>query len=223
MKPKWFVLFLALAAAADGGVVRAAANPDILDAYYRFDVPCTEFKEFWRDMSEREAALNLRLWEKPLAGSAHVYLKNTGTGPLDIEDVTVAGISLKRAIAFSDQDVKREADPASIFFSDLTDADRKKLIAAGDPIWWRVQPRSAGPGEVCEVAVRFRTNPPGDSVKLVLKVKGGSPIRVSVPLKPRPRFEAISFSRNLDRIYAYCTRGKQPPKRMLLNGRDITG
>jgi len=169
---RFILVLLFISLIGSNSVVYAATRHSIIDTYYRFDVPLPEFTEFWRDMSEREAALNLRLWEKPLAGSAHVYLMNTGTQPLEIEDVILAGISLKRAIAFSDQDVRREADPASIYFSDLSTADRKKLISAGDPIWWRTQPRSAAPGTVCEVAVRFRTNPPGDSVKLVLAAAG---------------------------------------------------
>ncbi len=214
-------LAIALVAACSAAPV-AAADIETLDAYYRFDVPCPQFKEFWSDMSPREEALNLRLWDKPLAGSAHVYLRNTSSAPLVIEDVALAGISLKRAIAFSDQDVKREADPASIFFADIAEADRRKLIAAGDPIWWRAQPRSAAPGEVCEVAVRFRENPPGDSVRLVLSVKGGTRLDVSIPLEPRPRFESISFSADLRRITAYCTTPNQPPARLLLDGQDIT-
>ena len=214
-----FLLVVALLSAV---CAAASAATQLLDSYYRFDVPCPQFKQFWRDMSDREAALNLRLWDKSLAGSAHVYLLNTGTEPLVIEDVVYAGISLKRAIAFSDQNVRREADPASVFFSDLKEADRRKFIEAGGPIWWRVRPRRTAPGEVCEVAVRFRTNPPGGSVKLVLAVKGTNPMTVTIPMKRRPRFESISFSSDLTRITAFCSVSAKPPTRLILNGKDVT-
>ncbi|MGB9620533.1 MAG: hypothetical protein ACPL7K_08995, partial [Armatimonadota bacterium] len=214
--------FLLSAALLGAWCLGPCAGARLLDSYYRFDVPCPQFKEFWKDMSDKEAALDLRLWDKPLAGSAHIYLINDGNTPLVIEDVELAGIGLKRAIAYSDQNVRREADPASIFFSDLKEADRNRLIKAGHPIWWRVQPRSVAPGDVCEVAVRFRTNPPGKSVELVLGLKGGGRMKVAVPMKPRPRFESISFSRDLARITAFCSVSSNPPKKLLLNGEDIT-
>jgi hypothetical protein len=200
-----------------------ASKYRIVDAYYRFDVPYPmDFTEYLKDMSPREWALNLRQWEKPLAGSAHVYLQNVGNNPLAIEDVRFAGISLKRAIAFSDQDVKREADPASVFFSDLTIAERKRFISAGSPIWWRVRPRNVRPGEICEVTVRFRTNTPSGVVKLTLEIRGEKPAEISIPMKPRPRFESISFSRDLASVIAFCSAYSGAPERILLNGEDIT-
>ncbi|MDH7600597.1 MAG: hypothetical protein QHI38_00440 [Armatimonadota bacterium] len=215
-------LFL-LAVVPNVGISATTAGWQVVDAYYRFDVPYPkEFTEYLKDMSPREWALDLRQWEKPLAGSTHVYLKNTGTEPLLIEDVEFAGISLKRAIAFSDQDVKREADPASIFFSDLSAAERKKLIAAGDPIWWRARPSRVPPGEVCEITVRLRTNPPSGTVRLTVCTKGQKPLEVSIPMRHRPRFEYISFSRDLKEMTAFCSAGSKPPQRILLDGEDIT-
>lgn len=200
----------------------SAAAPVVVDAYYRVDVPFPEFTEYWKDTSDREAALGLRLWEKPLAGSTHIYLQNNGSTPLEIQDVQLVGISLKRAMAFSDQDVRREADPASIYFSDLSAVQRGSLIAAGDPIWWRIQPQVVQPGEICEVAVRFRYNPPGKSAKLVLDIKGGKPMSIDVPLAARPRIESISFSSKLDTVYAYCTTKTGRPAKVLVNGSDVT-
>ncbi|MGQ9456041.1 MAG: hypothetical protein ACUVT8_05165 [Armatimonadota bacterium] len=201
-----------------------AVGLQVVDAYYRFDVSYPfEFVEYFKDMSPREWALNLRQWEKPLAGSVHVYIKNNGKTPSVVEDIKFAGVNLKRAIAFSDQDVRREADPASIFFSDLTESERKKLIAAGDPIWWRVRPSLIQPGEIGEVTIRFRTNPPGKSVKLALVIKGErKPFEVVVSMNPRPRFEYISFSRDFQVITAFCSLRQQPPTRILINGKDIT-
>ncbi len=219
-----FAALVVLTTLAKSIVTAETAGWRVVDAYYRFDVPYPkEFTEFLKDMSPREWALDLRLWEKPLAGSAHVYLKNTGTNPLSIEDVEFAGISLKRAIAFSDQDVRREADPASVFFSDLSEAERNKLIAAGDPIWWRARPSRVLPDETCEVTVRFRANPTSGTVKLTINTKDNAPLEVTIPMKPRPRFEYISFSRDLKGITAFCsTVLSKPPQRIFLNGQDIT-
>jgi len=213
---------LCVLASGFGATAHAAAGYRILDACYHSDLRLPEFDEFWKDMGRREAELDLRVWTKPPAGSLHVYILNTGTTPLEISDIALAGISLKRALTFMDQDLKREAEPASIYFSDLSQPERKKLIAAGDPIWWRVRAEITAPGEVCEAAVRLRTTPPGSSVKLVLAVKGGRPISVEVPLAAIPRFEGISLSENLGRVHAYCSGTKLAPERVLLNGRDVT-
>lgn len=203
--------------------VPAAAAPQVVEAYYRHDVPFPEFVEYWKDTGEKERLLNLRTWEKPLAGSAQVYIKNTGTSALEITDVILAGLSLKTAIAFSPtpQNVRREVEPASIYFSKLSEADRDKLIRAGDPIWWRVQPKVIQPGEMTEVTVRFRTNPPGESVKLVLPVKGGKQLEVNVPMARQPRLESVCFSDDLTRISVICTTAGAPT-RVTVNGEDVT-
>jgi hypothetical protein len=201
----------------------ALAAPQIVDAYYRHDVPFPEFTEYWKDTGKREAELNLKLWKDLLAGSAHVYVKNTGKAPLEITDIMLAGLSLKKAIAFSPtrQNVRKEVEPASIFFSNLSTADRTKLIRSGDPIWWRVQPQVIAPGEMGEIAVRFRKNPPGSSLKLVLPVKGGKPVSVSVPLGKRPRIESVCFSSDLTSMSLICTTAGAP-KTVSINGQDVS-
>ena len=85
-----------------------AASPQLLGSHYRADVPYPQFARFWSDnclLGEDWAESIGRTIPRAttLGGSAHLFIRNDDPQPLTITDVTLQGISLREAIAFSDQ------------------------------------------------------------------------------------------------------------------------
>jgi len=207
-------------------ISRAPATVDVIGTCYRADEPFPEFAPFWTERSpvvegvdDAVSASSTR--ELNLGGSVHIFLRNTGSRPSGIEDVELAGISLKRAIAFSEQ--RKNRKPANVCFSNLNDAERKRIIAAGEPIWWRVDPQSIPPGGICEITVRLRARPTVAPAITLLRKE--APTRVTVTAdSAAPRFAGISFGPDLRDVFLYA---KHPepgckPAGVRLDGQDVT-
>ncbi|BCW99378.1 MAG: hypothetical protein KatS3mg024_2205 [Armatimonadota bacterium] len=155
-----------LASLTAGGALCAAAQAQpgalqVLAAQYRADIAHPESDALWASVSSGAIDPVLhpeRTFARPaLGGNIHVYLRNASRSAVEVEDVLLEGISLKRAVAFSDQrKFKRHVYAASIYFSDLPQQQRDRLVALGEPIWWRVDPARAEPGDAVEVTVRLR-------------------------------------------------------------------
>jgi len=198
----------------------ASGQLEVLGSYYRPDTPFPQFAQFWGGSSQVEKEAG-----SALGASVHVFVRNTGEQPLEIKDVLLEGVSLKQAIAFSDQrKFKKVAFAASIYFSDLPKAERDSLIAAGEPVWWKVEPESIPPAGTAQAVVRLRRAPSGEALRLGLRCADGV-TEVSVPVKPsQSRVESISFSPTLDQVYLYLRHAEpgKSPSRILMDGRDIT-
>ncbi len=214
------VVVLAVAAPAWGA-------PEVLGAYYRPDEAFPEFTRFWREREPEEAGVGdatAAAREPVLGASVHVLVRNAGTQDLVIGDVLLEGVSLKSAIAFSDQ--RKNRRPASLFFSKISDGERETLIRAGEPIWWRVDPASLAPGCVGEITVRLRFVPKVRELRLELRY-GGEKVPVVVAVREAaPRIEGISFTPGLDEVFVYLKHPKAPgqaPAQLRLDGRDVMG
>ncbi len=199
----------------------------VLGVHYRADKPFPQYRGFWHEDSNlpedtsRGGAEELTARE-PLGASLHVLVKNAGANPLTLTDVTFAGESLTKALAFSDQ--RKERKPASIYYANLPKDRLDKLIAAGEPIWLKIDPRTIAPGGTGQVVVRLRHEPQARTAPLVLHDAGGT-TPVDVPVMPeQARLAGVYFSKDLTQAYLYfrhSTRGKMP-RRVLLDGRDVT-
>ena len=158
----------------------------------------------------------------PLGAYLHLYIHNTSANAVSITDAKLEGVSLANAVAFSDQ---KRADlwPASIHFSKLPKADLDRLVAAGEPVWWKVDPLSLPPGGFAEVTVRLRRQV---KTAATLEVLGGEATwKARVPIADTPRFRGISFSPALDTVYCYVQHPQRPdaaPVKVLLDGQDVT-
>jgi len=209
-----FLIFILLAIWA----LPASAALEIMDASFVPDVPFPQHLPFWTDSTLPEPGP-----PKTLGGYIHVFVRNTGGQPVSIENVSLDGISLKRAIAFSQQrKFKRVAQAASIYFSDLPKADRDRLIALGEPVWWKAEPRSIASASCGEVTVRLRRAP---SAPLKMSLLTPGPTDATIPIRPNPpRIESIAFSKNLGQAYLYLRHPKKglAPAKILLDGEDIT-
>lgn len=206
-----------------------AGEIELLGTCYRADEPFPEYLPFWTESwSLKTAAGDTQQYatrSMPTGGSAHVFFRNATETALEINEVLLEGVSLTRAIAFSEQRRKRELYPASIHFADLSESERDRLISAGEPVWWRVEPQPVPPGGTAEVFVRLRRTPHRKALGLTLKLANGTAEAV-VPVQRAPsRLAGISFSPQLDRVYAYVrafTDDRQRPSRVTLDGEGVT-
>lgn len=212
---------------AFASMLPGSAKVEIVDAWYRADQAFPEFNELWMDVSNKEAAeLGRHAGPQPLAGSVHVYVRNTGSSPVAIEDVVVEGISLKRAIAPTKSTDKDIAGAASVYFSDLSADERAVFRKAGAPIWWKADPNPIAPGGFAEVTVRLRTAPEVSAPKVEMRLADGSSCKMEVRAEDnRPRIVGICFSPTLDLVHVYVTRPSgvtEAPAKLLIDGDDVT-
>jgi len=205
----------------------AHAQLQLIGTYYRADRDFPEYYRFWHEDAndEQEQADPANAARKDVLGaSVHVFVKNTGTQPATVTDALLAGISLKDSLAFSDQR-KTGKRFASIYFAGLPKERLQRLIDAGEPVWWKVDPVQIAPGGCGEVIVRLRQAPKGQSLLLTL-VTGAGRIDAEVPVRPTaPRVAGISFGPDLTEVFLYFrhpTRG-QAPARVFMDGVDVTG
>lgn len=204
------------------------AAPQLLGSHYRADVPYPQFARFWSDnclLGEDWAESIGRTIPRAttLGGSVHLFIRNDDPKPLTIADVSLQDISLRQAVAFSDQ--RRLRKPASIFFSSLTETERQKLIDAGEPIWWRADPPTLAPGDVGEVSIRLRYVPKVAELRVECHAASQT-VRTHVAIQEKlPRIEGASFDESLARVFVYLKDPEVPgskPERVFLDGRDVT-
>jgi hypothetical protein len=224
------------------------AAPDIAGSAYQADTPFPQFLHLWSENWALKGKDGERLQYAsagmPLGAYLHLHLHNSRSNTVPITDVKLEGASLDKAITFSDQPTAR-LFPASLRFSKLPQADIDRLLAAGEPVWWKVDPPSLPPGGFAEVTIRLRRQPKGPLTVQALASQSQWTTRI-MPTNS-PRFMGISFSPALDTVYCYVQhpqqadaegRGASPgrvsegtnerlgeaslPSRVLVDGEDVT-
>lgn len=225
---RYFIPLLALTVALCA-TAQGASPLELMDAQYRADEAFPQFDALWGGgTSAADNALHngAGVPRFALGGYLHVYVRNAGAQAVSISDVEMDGISLNEAIAFSDQrKFKKVTYAASIYFSKLPKEQIDRLIALGEPVWYRAQPSEIGPGQSAEVVIRLRKDPPASTLPLRLRLSDGSTLDFAVPTGNAPdRISDISFSEDLDTAYVFF-RSQQPgraPAHVLLDGVDVT-
>ena len=207
----------------------ANASLEILGGWYRADRAFPEYIPFWFEgYADHNPNVPQYAYEgMPVAGSVHVFLRNKGQEPVRVEDVLFEGVSLTRAIAFGEGLKKRRDHAANIVFSDLPSEEKERLISLGDPIWWKVEPRTIPPGKTAEAIVRLRRHAKNEEVTIGLEVgKAGAVEEITIPKKmDNPRVESVGFSPDLDRLYFFLwnPNGAIEPSSLLLDGEAFEG
>jgi hypothetical protein len=201
-----------------------AAPVKLLAAQYRADVPFPEFEALWRKASA--PATNASPRAALTGGCIHLYLRNTNRQPVVVEDVLVEGISLTQAVAESqERKFKKHLYASSIQFSSLAPAEKQRLIALGEPVWWRADPRTLAPGTAGEILIRLRKDPLGARLTCALKLADGTAQEIAVPTaNVADRCADVCFSPGLDAAWLYFA-GRdngRVPKQILLDGDDVT-
>ncbi|HSW46419.1 MAG TPA: hypothetical protein VLM89_12695 [Phycisphaerae bacterium] len=221
-----FVLFSAFAQIA------WAQTPAPTSAEYRPDVQYPEYMPLWREgwqwTDENGDRVRYAYEGMPLGGYLFATFRNTGSEALEVKDVLMQGVSLADAVAFESQAKVpgMEAIPASIKFSKLPAEQIDKLVEAGEPVWWKVEPTLIPPGGMGEVTIRLRRDPKVESIRLSVPVAQNKTEATEFQVARRqPRFFSINFSPSLDEVYAYLRHqsGKGiAPKRILIDDLDVT-
>ena len=224
MLRKQHTLLLALLLAAHA--VAAASGLEIIGSAYRADIPFPQFLHLWSEgwsLKDRNGEpIQYASTNMPLGAYVHVYVRNDSPQRILIDDVEFAGISLRDAIAFADREVDKML-PASIRFSKLPKTAIDRLVAVGEPVWWKAEPASVPAGGFCEVTIRLRRQTPGP---LDVQMRSATTrTGTAVAAAPSPRFTGLSFSPTLDTVFGYV----QPPQKyataptkVLLDGQDVT-
>jgi len=201
---------------------------DVVGAVYRADVPFPQYAVGWTEgWSAKDAdgePIRRPSDVMPLGGYLFLYYRNSDSEPLEAKDVLLDGVSLTEAIPFS----KKEHGgyhAAGIRLSKLHNDQIEKVIAAGEPVWWRVEPEVVEPGAFGQVVVRLRRTPKARSVKLTI-VGGKEPIAVKATIgRPQPEFADACFSADMKTVYLYARRASKSgaaPVRILIDGVDVT-
>ena len=207
------------------GTGAPGALPRVLDAAYRADSPFPEYLPFWTESWSLKDASGETLQyagrDMPRGGNVHVFLLNTDSRPLSVDDVLLQGVSLTRAVAFSDDSRKRGLHPAGIRFAELTAEKLEALEQAGRPVWWRIEPNPIPPHGAAELLVRLRGQPQTQTLGLSITCPPGSRRARVGTSSARPPIEGIGFAPALDSLHAYVS-STAPPAHVFLDGRDVT-
>ena len=201
-----------------------AASVQVLAAQYRADVPFPDYEALWR--KSPPPVTNASPKAASTGGCIHVFLCNPNPRAVVVEDVLVEGISLTQAIAESqERKFKKHLRASSLYFSRLPPAEKQRLIALGEPIWWRVAPKTVAPGAVAEVLIRLRKDPPALKLNCRLKLADDITQEIVVPTaNVADRCADVCFSPGLDTAWLFLASGQRgrAPSRILLDGRDVT-
>ena len=197
----------------------AAAAPEVTGSAYRADTPFPQFLHLWSEnwalKGKDGEPVQYASASMPLGACLHVYIHNSTSNVLQVTDVKLQGVGLDQAIAFSDRQAARRW-PASIHFSKLPQPDIDRLVAAGEPVWWKVEPPSLPPGGFAGVTIRLRRQP--KTAVTVEAVANEQKWTAGIALTNNPRFMGISFSPALDTAYCYV----QHPQQADAQGRDVS-
>ncbi len=230
-----FAIAATLAAGMLSGLPLAQGEAPVLNIVggeYRPDAPFPEFAPLWREgwswKDENGDRVRYAYEGMPLGGYVFATFLNTGKEPITAKDVLLEGVSLAQGVAFESEPkvVGVDQSPASVRYSKLPKEQIDRLMKAGEPVWWKVQPTPIAPGAMGQVTIRLRRDPQVESLKIAVPGADGQTQEATFHVRKRqPRFFSINFSPKLDRAQAYLRHpsGKGvAPVRVLLDGADIT-
>lgn len=207
MRPMWMSLVIVsslLAPAAQGQL-------KVLDAWYRPDRAFPQYKQFWTENAAEIGGPEINdegvadAEGKKLGGSVHLAIRNDSKSAITPGDVLLDGIGLKNALVYSGQRNRKKF--ASIDFSKLAKPDLDKLMSAGEPIWWKIDPPTIAPGGSAEVVVRLRFHPKAGKVALRVDA-GAQSVTATVAHQQRPVIRSITFNTARNRVYLYASNVK---------------
>jgi hypothetical protein len=170
---------------------------DVLDAFYRPDRMLPEWNYFYSgSFKPGDTPPTI-----PASGALCIYVKNTGTGSVNIDDVTINGQGLANGIRCDTEKLYRcDVNACSVYYPSV----RQTLVDAGVPIWWRVDQNPIPVGGTAEVYVRMRTR-----VLTTLSVavlSGSSTVAtasIAVTNNDIPKIAGYAMSSDMTQVYLY--------------------
>lgn len=209
-----------------------AAEISLVGGEYRADIAYPEFMPMWREgwswNDENGERVVYAYPGMPLGGYLFAAFRN-GTGKdLSISDVFLDGVSLAQGVAPEHKPANHPDDkyPSSLQFSKLPKDQIEKLVAAGEPVWWKAEPGVVPPGGLGQVTIRLRRDPKAGTLTVTVPSLSAADGKIAIAVGlEQPRFFSINFSPEFDTAYAYLRHpsGKGvAPKHILLDGQDVT-
>ena len=207
-------------AAVLGGVTLALSGHaawgavSVLGVQYQQDELFPEYNCFWHDKNYPASCSGTYL-----GANLHVYLKNTGSSAITINDVTLAGYSLTTILP-----VSTNAHSAnSIYFYWNNTSVPPDIVAAGIPVWFKGDPSTIPAGGVGQAVVRLRFPPTTPTVTVGVVTSGGSVTTNITVAAVAPQLASVGFSQDRTKVYLHWRRsGGAAPASVLLDGVDVT-
>ncbi|MGQ9648942.1 MAG: immunoglobulin domain-containing protein [Phycisphaerae bacterium] len=148
---------------------------------------------------------------------AHVFIKNTGTSAVTINDVTLAGYSLKTVLK-RDPNLR---DSASIWY--YWDNPPSAIINAGEPVWYRADPNPIPAGGTARAVIRLRWVPSTSTISVGVVTSAGTINTTITKDAESPRLASVGFSSDRTKVYLHWRRaGGAAPSTIYMNGVDVT-
>ncbi len=208
------VLFIALLSHL-AILITANAAVTVIGAQYKPDRVFPEYDCYWNFAGYPNSCRT-----NQTGATVYVYLKNTGTSAALVTDATLAGYSLKTAIAIGDASVNPGQQNSIYFYWDDPPAD---ILAAGEPVWYRVDPPTIPAGGVAQVTVRLRLLPVTQPLSLAVVTSAGTVSTNITVDAAAPRVAGIGYSEDLKKIYLHWRRsGGAAPTSVWLDGTNVT-
>jgi len=209
---RWTPLFLALTI---GGLACAAASADVslLGVQYQEDDPYTEYLCLWHDRNyPTSCGVDLP------GANAHVFIKNDGASAVTLDDVSLAGYGLTYALkeaTYNDHIVN------SIWIR--WDDPPQDLLNAGEPAWFKMDPKSIPAGGVGQVIVRLRRVPTTSTIAVNVDTSANTLNTTITVDDEAAQLANISFSQDLKKVYLHWRRaGGAAPTTIKMDGTDVT-
>jgi hypothetical protein len=205
----------------------ALCELQVLDAFYRPDRMLPEWNYFWAGFDYRPGDMAPSY---AASGALVVYVRNNGASSVTLSDVTLQGISLTAAFGCKTDKTYRDglAYACSIHYpsaTPITSTQRQTLISAGEPVWWRIDPKTLAPGATAEIFIRMRTRVLATlSLTVVSTTEPELPASITVSNIDIPRIAGYGLSPDSKKLYLYMRhphRGKAPSQ-VLVDGVDKT-
>jgi len=225
-------VFLVLLAALTITSVAFGVDPGPVGGEYRADIPYPEFMPMWREgwgwFDENGDRVRYAHDGMPLGGYLFACFRNGGSQPLQVTDVWLEGVSLAEGVAPEHKPTGKEADkyPANLAFSKLPKDQLDKLVSAGEPVWWKVEPMAVPAGGFGQVTVRLRRDPKVQTLTVTIPSLSEADGKIVTPVaKKQARFFSINFTPTFDAAYAYLRHpsGKGiAPTQILIDNQDVT-
>ena len=208
------VLFAVLVSGLACVVPNAAdAAVTVLGVQYQQDNPYSEYLCIWHDRQyPTYCGVDV------VGANVHLYLRNDGASSVTVNDVTLAGYSLKTVIRTK---AVGKHEPSSIYF--YWDNPPQAILDAGEPVWFKADPATIPPGGVAQVVVRLRFVPVTPSVSVGVVTSSGT-VSATIPVEAdAPQLASVGFSADLTTVYLHWRRsGGAAPATILMDGTDVT-
>ena len=208
-------------------VVLAAAGwcqqVKVFGADYFADTPFPQFMDLWHEGFALTQGQDLPPWQDAPGGYVFAHFQNTGRRPVKVRDLAVEGVKLSEGLGKTN-DASGDLHGHSLAVSKLPPPEIAKLKSAGEPMWWKAEPRTVPAGGIGQIVIRLRKKPRTEPVHIEIVTDSGT-ARASVSTtKVNPRFDGIFFTPELDTVYLYLRHpaGGVKPDRVFMDGRNVT-